>query len=300
MYSAEFYDDQKRGKAQARTMRRMDPAKISVETWLNGYRHLFPGDGRSEKVKYDQWLLLRKFWQAHKDMRMWDVTAIDAQAWVLKHPSHRKVLREAWRKAVVMRVAPFDIWSVVVMPPRKKERVRAPGDVELATILKAAGNTAGETTPFGDMILVAAYTGCRQAGLVGLRRRDVNLADRRMTVTEKGGKTREVVLGGPAWAAMGRQMLRSRLHIDGRLWMWDAKKVQIMWREVRGDFPHGFHSLRHYAATWLRSQGLDPLDIATQLGHTGRDGKPYVQVFERVYDHHVDTEGALARIAAAL
>ena len=140
-----------------------------------------------------------------------------------------------------------------------------------------------------------------QAGrLVGLKRRDVDLEAGRMTVTEKGGKTREVVLGGPAWAAMDRQMLRSRLHIDGRLWMWDAKRVQIMWREVRGEFPHGFHSLRHYAATWLRSLGLDPLDISTQLGHVGRDGKPYVQVFERVYDHHVDTEGALARIAAAL
>lgn len=305
-----FYEERKRAKAQARQMRTMAPERISVDTWLGGYRHLFP-ETRSEGTIQEHIIMLRPFRRAHGAERMSEITAMTAQAWALKHPAQVKLLRQAWAKAVVMRVAPFNVWAIVEKPPREKPRVRPPTGSELSAALwLAAGGLEFAGSPQGlmptslsDLILTAAYSGARQSGLLAVRRSHVDLEAGRMTVTEKGEKTRQVLLLGPSIDAIGRQMRRrplgGSLGNDPVLWKMPAKTLQKQWRAVRGDFPHGFHSLRHFHATWLAERGVDALDIAVQLGHTDSEGRPYERHVRRVYEHP-DPELALARIAASV
>lgn len=307
-----FYEEQKRAKAQARAILKMasTPEKISVDTWLGGYRHLFP-ETRSEPTIWDHIVMLRPFRKEYGEARMHGITAIEAQAWALKRPAQVKLLRQAWAKAVVMRVAPFNVWAIVEKPPRAKPRVRPPTGAELSEALaRAAGGLKLAGTPQGlmptslsDLILTAAYSGARQSGLLAVRRSHVDLEAGRMTVTEKGEKTRQVLLLGPSIDAIGRQMRRrplgGSLGNDPILWKMTAKVLQKQWRAVRGDFPHGFHSLRHFHATWLAERGVDALDIAVQLGHTDSEGRPYERHVRRVYEHP-DPELALARIAASV
>lgn len=301
-----FYEERKRAKAQARQMRTMAPERISVDTWLGGYRCLFP-ETRSDRTVNDHAIMLMPFRRAHGAKRMHEITAIEAQAWTLKHPAQVKLLRQAWAKAVVMRVAPFNVWAIVEKPPRAKPKVRPPTTGELAAALFNARRGDGDGvceshTPLSDLITVAAYSGARQSGLLGVRRSHIDMVEgRRMTVTEKGEKTRSVLLLGDAREAVARQMRRRPLGgsegNDPILWKMTAKTLQKQWRAVRGDFPHGFHSLRHFHATWLAEHGVDALDIAVQLGHTDSEGRPYERHVRRVYEHP-DPEMALGRIAA--
>jgi integrase len=78
-----------------------------------------------------------------------------------------------------------------------------------------------------------------------------------------------------------------------------ARVLQQRWQEIRGDFPHGFHALKHYAATWLGAQGVSDVDIAVQLGHVDSEGRPYPELVQRVYNHP-DNGAALERIARRL
>lgn len=301
-----FYEEQKRAKAQARAILKLasTPEKISVDTWLGGYRHLFP-ETRSEPTIWDHIVMLRPFRKEYGEARMHEITAIEAQAWALKRPAQVKLLRQAWAKATVMRVAPFNVWAIVEKPPREKPRVRPPTWEELNSALSRAGLSPSMCahTSLSDLIEVAAFSGARQSGLLAVRRSHVDLEAGRMTVTEKGEKTRQVLLLGPSIDAIGRQMRRrplgGSLGNDPVLWKMPAKTLQKQWRAVRGDFPHGFHSLRHFHATWLAERGVDALDIAVQLGHTDSEGRPYERHVRRVYEHP-DPELALARIAASV
>ena len=315
-----------RARAYATVLPKTPPQDVTVEMWLSGYRLLFP-DERAEKTRRDQEAMLCPFRRAHGDLRVWDVSPLLAQQWALDHPAQVRMLRRAWDKAVLMRVAPVNIWRLVVMPKRGKEKVRAPSHMELWSIVARCGARSGAGAPrtkasdpwwleFSNMVDVAAHTGAREGGLIRLKRSDVELALGRMTVTEKGGKTRVVALCGPALAAMRRQLgclprtssdRRFRLSRDVMALVFRGadgqpltnEAVQKAWREVRGDFPHGFHSLKHYAATWLRAQGVSELDVAMQLGHVDGAGRPYPGLVRRVYDHP-DAEAALARISAVV
>lgn len=330
-------------KARARVLRRMKPHEVTVEMWLSAHHLLFP-DERSERTRRVEMSMLRGLRKAHGKVKMMEFTPMQAQAWALKHPGHVRYLKRAWRKAVLMQCAPMNVWNVVELPRAKGERRRPPTADELNRSLIACRAFAEGRDPwwrlFGLMIEVAAYTGAREGGLIRLTRPDVDLEARRATVTEKGDKTRQVVLCGPSLQAMSaastfewpwcecaatlvngsactqcgklalfqrypnrpskpeRHSPLVRAHIfrwkDGTLLT--ADRVQKAWREVQGDFPHPFHSLRHYAATWLAAQGVDPLDIAVQLGHMDREGRPYERLVKRVYDHP-DPNVALERVA---
>lgn len=330
MLPATHYKERERAKAQTRAIKACkDPSTLRVDTWLGGYRGLFP-DSRSEDTKYHQYTKLIKFRREYGERMMASITVIEAQAWALAHPTHVRWLERAWDYAVIMQVAPMNIWKFVVMPPRTKEKRRAPTDEELTRILAACNEP-----PFEHLIRVAMHTGARVGGLIRVRRCDVDLKARRMILTEKGNKTRTVALLGGSYDAMLTQMG----HRESRGWqgprlpgrssghpspavfineyrpspapwkkqellaveylLWRVNSVGDHWSAIRGDFPHGFHSLRHYAAKWMRASGVDPMDIAIQLGHTDSEGRPKRQMVERVYAKPPapDLDEALDRIA---
>lgn len=335
MFAASFYEDRARGKKQAHAMAKIEPEKITVDTWLGGYRYLFP-DTRTDRTAYNEYTRLSQFRAAYARRPLSSITAIEAQAWTLEHPGQVRFLRHAWDRAVQMRVAPINVWLLVVKPARTKPKVRAPTDEELERILAACMQRAGEVRgpwwgSFYNMIEVAAFCGARQAGLAGLRAMDVDLDAHRMAVTEKGNKTRTLVLVGRAHEAMARQFVlrehegwrapevsarkfpakEGEAPTQGRprlMWVGPtlrpmnrgrAEPVEVAWRKIRGDFPHGFHSLKHYATSWMRRQGVSALDVAVQVGHIDEQGRPYADLVDRVYDHP-DPAVALARVEETL
>lgn len=311
MLPASHYKERERAKAQTRAIKACkDPATIRVDTWLGGYRGLFP-DERSEETRCYQASKLMKFRRRYGDRTMSSITAIEAQAWILKNPGHFRWLHHAWDYAVLMQVAPINIWKFVVMPPRTTEKRRAPTEEELAVILA----NAAANPPLERLIRVAMHTGARKTELTRVRRSDVDLKRGRMILNAKGGKTVTVALLGGSCDAMREQFahreargwqgpwlpgpvpghpspivfaneprLNRRLDTHGvEYLLWVPDTLSGAWQRIRGEYPFGIHGLRHYAAQWMRESGVNPLDIAIQLGHTDRDGRPKAQLVERVY-----------------
>lgn len=328
MLPVSHYKERERAKAQTRAIKACkDPASIRVDTWLGGYRGLFP-DERSEATRYYQALKLVKFRRKYGDRTMSSITAIEAQAWELANPGHFRWLNHAWEYAVLMQVAPINIWKFVVKPPRTTEKRRAPTEEELAVILA----NASAIPVFERMIRVAMHTGARKTELTRVRRSDVDLKARRMILHGKGSKTRTVALLGGSYDAMLTQFA----HREGRGWqgprlpgptpghpspvvfanehrirpnshaveylLMQPDTVTRKFQRIRGEYPHGIHGLRHYAAQWMRESGVDPLDISIMLGHTDKDGRPKAQLVERVYARPPapDLDDVFERIAQAV
>lgn len=299
-------------RQRARVMQMMvDPAsEVTVELWLSSYLELFPSE-RSVKAEREHLSTLRAFRTTHGALKLAEVTPMLAQGWAREHRGHVRHLSRAWRKAMLMGFAAGNPWRMVERAPRSKELVRAPSELELHAIVgRCREGDEWHATVLADLVEVAAYTGARQGGLLGLRRSHVDLdaGERgRFKVTEKLSKERSVVLVGPARAAMERRLADYPVCLPARQVVFrnqhreplKARALQEAWARVRGEFPHGFHSLRHYAATWLRAQGCSKDDVAIMLGHIDSLGRPQPQLQDRVYVHP-DHEAALERIERAV
>jgi len=276
-------------------------AEPTVGEWLEGWRDLFPGRRSPATLEHDRYMVA-PFRERYGKRKLAAITPLQAQAWAVKHPGQVRYLRQAWSKALLMGLVPFNVWRVVELPPRTAPRRPVPTDEQLEAIIARCHERGGWWQEYGDLVLFAAHTGARSGGVCGLKRRDVDPSFRRVTLCEKGGKVRRVALPGHAAPALERQLERHpwadlvwRGQQRGRL---DRERIGVAWRAVRGDFPGPFHSLKHYAGTWLAAQGVGELDIAVQLGHTDSEGRPYPEHVRRVYVHP-SSEDALERIELA-
>jgi len=326
MLPASFYKDQDRAKQRARVIKRtrfeevapgLRVVPIRVDAWLHAHRFLFP-DEREDETRYKHVRLLKHFRNAYGQRYMHEITPVEAQAWALRHPGQIRYLHSAWDYAVRMYVAPFNVWKLITHPRNTKPKPGPPSTEQLEQIIASCHEQGFPS--FAYMVEVAAYTGAREGGLLALRRSHVDLGGERMRVFEKGKRERVIVLAGKALEAMHKQFELRERHLwqvtngsarsphvfvqsEGRgaaqHRRLTIRQVSHRWCAVSGDFPFGFHSLKHYAATWLHEQGASPLDIALQLGHEDREGRPYTRVFERTY-HHPKREPALERIHSAM
>lgn len=298
-------DVQKAAKQAAKQIRKLPPTDVTVGLWLVGFREFFPTERNGDSAVHDAYML-KPFIERHGRKLLSAITALMAQEWANKNPGQVRYLREAWEKAVVVDFVKFNVWSAVRIPKRSAPQRPVPSQLQLDEALALAfelgGWYAGE---FADLVLMAAYTGARSGGLAQLERQAVDLAAKRVTVTEKGRKTRVIALLGPAQEAAERACLRylEREGWAGPALLFRSKRgrplnrdtIGSAWGEIRGDFPGPFHSLKHFAGTWLAREGVDERDIAIQLGHTDSEGRPYTRLVRRVYNHP-DRDEALARI----
>lgn len=261
---------------------------------------LFPGR-RTEETTEHYVAMCAPFVRMYGHLALGAVDFPLAQTWSLKHPGHVPYLRRMFGKAHQAGLLTENVWERVEVFAESAPRVPPPPEVLIAILAECRRRGGWWADDFGPMVEVAAYTGARSSGLARVMVTDVDLERRRMTVTEKGEKTREVALLGPSLETM-----RARCAVRiGRVFSTrtgrrhNVETVGVAWRDVAGavGWDGVFHGLKHYVATWLTDLGAAENDVAIQLGHTDKQGRPYPELVRRNYSHP-DPELALQRLEA--
>jgi integrase/recombinase XerD len=141
---------------------------------------------------------------------------------------------------------------------------------------------AAEPRRLRDRALLELLYGCglRASEACGLRMRDVNADEGIVRVTGKGGKERDVPLGGAAADALGRYLRNGRprlgapatdsvfVSVRGRpLGPTDVRRALRRELTAAGLAERSPHALRHTFATHLLEHGADLRSIQELLGH---------------------------------
>jgi len=185
--------------------------------------------------------------------------------------------------------------------PKGRKDLDALTEWEIHRLADIASRVHGD---YGDeacaVVLTLAYVGLRPGELCALRRDDLDVGARELTIRysldgsgreklPKNGKPRLVTVPPPALDGMSRIPERSgssymfhtprghRLSKGSLAYVW--RPIAIAWSEQDNRRITPYH-LRHACATLLLERGLTPADAATQLGH--QDGGRLVQT---LYGH---------------
>jgi len=197
-------------------------------------------------------------------------------------------IRSFYRRALEREAVPANPADLVASPKR---------DAYLPRVLKPAEAAAlVESIPAGDplalrdrALLELAYAGgLRAEELTNLDVADLDPDGEELRVTGKGGRTRVIPAGEPAWRALERYLDRGRSALAApaerpepalflsksgrRLSTSDVRRRLARWARRAGlppDFPTGLspHALRHSFATHLLEGGADLRVIQELLGH---------------------------------
>lgn len=116
------------------------------------------------------------------------------------------------------------------------------------------------------LILLCAHGGLRISEALAVRRADINLDGRELTVRQgKGGKQRRVVIGDTLIRALSRLPEQQGSLIGGS---YPAAVERLHRLCLRAGVAYrGYHALRHYAGTRLTKEGASLDDVARHLGH---------------------------------
>jgi integrase len=158
--------------------------------------------------------------------------------------------------------------------PEPKGRTRWLTDEERAALLAACGESSERALL--PLVLCALSSGARAGELLGLRWRDVNLAEGNAIIaTSKTGHGRTLHFVGQALTALKEHARVRPLSADARVFASDAEgtfpfqygapfRAAVKAAKLR-DFK--FHDLRHSAASYMAQDGASLLEIGTVLGH---------------------------------
>jgi integrase len=126
---------------------------------------------------------------------------------------------------------------------------------------------------FKDMLIVAIDTGMRLSELLGLRREDVNLSIKVLTVRNtKSGRDRRIPLTQRAFNSITERICNhpdsEHVFPQGRRWKLSHARSAFR-RACQKAFLEGlrFHDLRHTFATRLVTSGSDIVTVQKLLGH---------------------------------
>lgn len=163
-------------------------------------------------------------------------------------------------------------------PPRGEPKAYNLDDLERLLEVTAGEDPASRRNR--AIILFLADTGCRVAGLAGLRITDLDMSKRIATVTEKGSKTRKVPFSDPTRAALAAWLAirptdtpyvcarvdrsnTTHLETEGI-----RKLLRRLAKRAGIEGPVNPHSFRHgFAREYLLSGG-DLATLADLLGHS--------------------------------
>lgn len=117
------------------------------------------------------------------------------------------------------------------------------------------------------LLLLCAHGGLRISEALAVRRADINLDGRELTVRHgKGGKQRRVVIGDTLIRALNRLPEQPGSLIGGSYPAAVERLRRLCLRT--GVAYRGYHALRHYAGTRLTKEGASLDDVARHLGHS--------------------------------
>jgi integrase/recombinase XerD len=170
----------------------------------------------------------------------------------------------------------------LALPPRlrKLPRTLSPGEAE--RLIGAANGTAPRALRDRALVELLYGAGVRVSEAVGLEKTGVDLEERLVRVTGKGGKERVVPVGRPAADALRRYLARGRPFLDrrhrpelflnakgGGLTRAGAFLILRGLAEKAGLEPARVHPhlLRHSFATHLLEGGADLRSVQELLGH---------------------------------
>jgi Phage integrase family len=275
---------------------------FTVAEWADCWALLYPG-ARNPQTALHNARMIAPFVREYGPRQIRSITEMEAQAWAIRSPGSVRYLRMMWRRAVKANVAVENPWGDVEISQTERAK-HVPSAVQVD--LMAAAAKARGWASFAGCIVFTAYTGLRVGEVADVSTGDVREDGRRLLVRgkrragEAAPRQRVVAVFPPA-----RAVLLAHAPDIGLVWrsVQDRRLTQDtvsrMFGRVREDvgFLGTFHSLRRFHASWLADQGADARDIAMQLGHTDRWGRPYPELVNRVYAHPA-VEPALARLEA--
>jgi integrase/recombinase XerC len=177
-----------------------------------------------------------------------------------------RVMYSALRWAGALSADPFEDVKGVRDPTKPWEKRNAYSEQDLAKLLEVAD-------PRERLILLlGAHTGLRASEIAGLKRSDVDLRARRVSVVGKGGKRRMVKLSSTLTAAVvafaPKHAKPTLLGVGAsRLWqILDALLTRTGLTRSEGS-ASGVHSLRHSSGTRLYRESRDLMLVRDHLGH---------------------------------
>lgn len=197
-----------------------------------------------------------------------------------------RVLSAMLKQAVRWQLVSVNPCAAVDAPRPRRFVAHVPHPEELARLFATA-----DGTPYGPLVRLAALTGARQGELLGLRWRDVDWEERRLTVegTKTAASVRVVDLGIEVMALLAKHRSAERekrlklgpgatcggddapifTNAVGRAV--DAGGLKRTWKRIVRDAAVGhvrFHDLRHASASYLLKAGVPVLIVSQRLGHS--------------------------------
>ena len=173
--------------------------------------------------------------------------------------------------------------DLVSSPKRDSYLPRVLRPDEVAAVLDAIPQSDPLQIRDRAMFELAYAAGLRAEEIVNLDIEDADPDGEELRVTGKGGKTRVIPAGEPAWRALDRYLSRSRPRLAGRTSQEPAlflsksgrrlsttdvrRRLAISTRRVAADAGVSPHTLRHSFATHLLEGGADLRTIQELLGH---------------------------------
>jgi integrase/recombinase XerD len=172
--------------------------------------------------------------------------------------------------------------AAVDLPRRLRKLPRTLSAAEAERLVGAAAGTTPRSMRDHALVELLYGAGLRVGEAVGLGKTDVDLDERLVRATGKGGKERIVPLGRPAADAVRRYLARGRPHLDrrhrpdlflnaqgGALTRAGAFLILKRLAEKAGLEPQRVHPhlLRHSFATHLLEGGADLRSVQEMLGH---------------------------------
>lgn len=277
-------------RAQAGATLKPAHGSMTVEQWARAWQREYAREAFATQRTYRY--ACKQIVATIGSQRLAALTRPEAKELANQWPRNTtRVARTMWADALrdgLCQHNPFT--SLRLETPKGRKDITALTEPEIDRLAQTAREQHGD---YGDeaaaLVLFAAYTGIRPGELAALRWSDLDLANRRATISRaldgqggikapKNGKSRRIVLAPPALRALGMlarplddddtvfHTRRGRRLTKGTLaYLW--RPIVAAWRQSGGR-DLDLHELRHACATLLLERGLAPADVAVQLGHT--------------------------------
>lgn len=261
-----------------------------------------------------------------RDFRGIPMTSVDraaAREWAAENSGRLGAVRAMFTDARLDGVVAENPFTNLRLPGRTGRKYIEPlTPAEVKELAGISDKKWPEWPVLSAMILFSAYSGVRLGECLALRWKDIDwqagtiLVERQWAArvgeftSPKNDRARTIALLEPAATAL--RTLDQTMSPDGLLWYSPSGKIMrpplhhYYWRQVVAVFNDRtpddraaaidleWHALRHFTASWMVDKGIQPHDVAGQLGHTD-GGKLVSDLYGHLYK-----DNSISRIQASL